>query len=341
MKIKKKHIVKYFKLLTDASAFQMAKEWPLQGGVKLSPLAAFFSSLWCKLRYGIRTREYFYFALYNKSGRARRQFVGEAESAWTFAYIVNNGDKKLFAEKWLTYQAFRPYYRREMVKLNLPADKETLIEFGHSHGSFILKPIVSTQGRGIRFYDSKLPNSEDTLKSICSEVEGEVIVEEIINQDVEMAAFHPSSVNTVRYAVNYCPDGTTDHLFAIIRMGVGDNRIDNNHAGGVHAAIDLDTGIMVSMGVRQNGETCLKHPDTDKQIIGAQIPRWNELRALVEKLRPAEGTTDVRLVGWDMALTPDGWCIVEGNAGPSMMGIQGSTGIGCRSILKRVRNSKK
>jgi hypothetical protein len=193
----------------------------------------------------------------------------------------------------------------------------------------------------MRFYDSKQPDERKNLESICSETNGEVIVEEIINQDAEMAAFHPSSVNTVRYAANYCSDGTTDHLFAILRMGVGDNRIDNTHAGGVHAAIDLDTGIIVSSGVRQNGETCLKHPDTGKQILGTQIPRWNELRTLVEQLRPAAGTTGVHLVGWDMALTPDGWCIVEGNAGPSMMGIQGSMGIGCRSILKRVRNSKK
>lgn len=336
MKIKKKHIVKYFQLLTDTSALRMAKEWPLQGGVKLSPWSAFFDSLWCKLRYGIRTREYFYFALYNKSARARRQFVGEAESAWKIAYIVNKGDKRLFSDKWLAYQTYRPYYRRDMVSLSLPADAATLEEFAHRFGRFILKPVQSTQGHGICFYDSNDPNAEETLKKICSEVIGEVIVEEIIKQDETIAAFHPTSVNTIRYVVDYCPDGSTDRLFAIIRMGVGDNRIDNTHAGGVCASIDIETGIIVSRGVSQKGYTCLKHPDTGKQIIGAQIPRWDELNKFVELLRPTEGTTGIHLVGWDLALTPEGWCIVEGNAGPSMMGIQGSTGQGSRMILKRV-----
>ena len=340
MKIKKKHIVKYFQLLTDTSALRMAKEWPLQGGVKLSPWSAFFDSLWCKLRYGIRTREYFYFALYNKSARARRQFVGEAESAWTIAYVVNKGDKRLFSEKWLAYQAFRPYYRREIANLTLPTDTAALTEFARRHGQFILKPVQSTQGLGIRFYDSSEPNAEEILKRISIEVKGEVVVEEIIRQDEAMAAFHPSSVNTIRYAVDYCPDGTTDRLFAIIRMGVGDNRIDNTHAGGICAAIDLDTGIIVSSGVSQNGYTCLNHPDTGKQIIGTQIPRWDELNQFVELLRPAEGTTDVHLVGWDLALTPKGWCIVEGNAGPSMIGIQGSLGKGYRPVLKRVRKRR-
>ena len=341
MKIKKKHIIKYFKLLTDTSALRMAREWPLQGGVKLRPWTAFFDSLWCKIRYGIRTREYFYFALYNKSARARKQFVGEAESAWTLAYIVNRGDKQLFGEKWRTYQAFRPFYRREMVKITLPDDAEGLTNFAQRNGCFILKPIISTQGRGVLFYDNREPKAEEKLKQICTETIGDVIIEEIIKQDKELTAYHPSSINTIRYVVDYCPDGTTDHLFAIIRMGVGNNRIDNTHAGGLCAAIDLKTGIIVSGGVRQNGDTCLVHPDTGKQIIGSQIPRWLELRSFVEQIRPAVGLTDVHLVGWDLALTPDGWCIVEGNAGPSMMGIQGSMGIGYRSLLKRVRNRSK
>ena len=340
MKFKVRYIVMYFRLLSDMSAIRMAKEWPLQGGVKLSPLVAFLDSLWCKLRYGIRTREYFYYALYNKSGRARRQFVGEAESAWTLAYIINRGDKELFSQKWNTYQAYQPYFRREMALFNLPADEVALKEFGHIHGGFIIKPIKSTQGYGIRFYDNKQSGAERILESICSEVKGKVVVEELIEQDDEMAVFHPSSVNTVRYVVDYRPDGTTDALYSIIRMGIGENRIDNTHAGGLCAAIDLETGIIVSCGIRQNGETYLKHPDTGKQIIGAQIPRWNELQALVERLRPEKNTTGVRLVGWDFALMPEGWCIVEGNAGPSMRGIQGCTGIGYRSLLKRVRNGK-
>ena len=333
--------MKYFRLITDTSALRLAREWPLKGGVILSPWTAFFDSLWCKLRYGINTREYFYFALYNKSARARCQFVGEAESAWTIAYVINKGDKQLFAKKWQTYLAFRPYYRREMANLTLPADAEILTDFANRHGSFILKPLESTQGHGIRFYDSSEPNAEELLKSMCAEIKGEVILEEIIKQEDTMKAFHPSSVNTIRYVIDYCKDGTTDHLFAIIRMGVGSNRIDNTHAGGLCAAIDLETGIIVSAGVRQNGETCLKHPDSGKQIVGTQIPRWNELHTFVEQLRPAGETSDVHLVGWDLALTPEGWCIVEGNAGPSMRGIQGCLGMGCRYILKRIRKSKK
>lgn len=338
MKVKKKHIVKYFKILTDTSAFRFAREWPLQGCERINPWVAFFDSLWCKLRYGLNTREYFYFSLYNKSARARRQFVGEAESAWTIAYVVNKGNKQLLSDKWLAYQTYRPFYRREMVCLELPSEQKSLKEFAYRHGKFILKPYQSTQGKGICFYDSSEPDAEEALKQIADNITGRVILEEIINQDKTLAEFHPLSVNTIRYTVDYCPDGTTDHLFAIIRMGVGDNRIDNTHVGSLCAAIDLDTGIIISHGVRQNGEVSLVHPDTKKQIIGTCIPRWEELRRFVEELRPPKNVTDIHLVGWDLALSEAGWCIVEGNAGPSMRGIQGCLGVGYRKTLQRVRN---
>lgn len=336
MKIKKKHIVMYFHLLFDTSAFRMVKEYHINGDRPLRVISTFFDSLWCKLRYGISTKEYFYFEFYNKSSYSRQQFYSSAVYTWITAYRINKGDKSLFENKSNAYNAYKDYYRREVITIILPSEIKKLYEFSRIYGCFIMKPLNDSQGHGIHLWSKELPDADDKLQLIAKSTVGEIIVEEIIQQDERMAAFHPASVNTVRYVVDYNDEGV-NRLWAIIRMGVGDSNIDNTSAGGICAAIDIETGIIISQGVRRNGERFISHPDSGKQIIGTQIPNWKELNEMIEQLRP--NASPVHLVGWDFALSTNGWCIVEGNACPSIMGIQGSLGKGYRYVVNKVKRN--
>ena len=55
------------------------------------------------------------------------------------------------------------------------------------------------------------------------------------------------------------------------------------------------------------------HPDSGCKYKGWVIPRWNELLTLVEEChRNFDGH---RYVGWDFALTANGWVLIEGNWG--------------------------
>ena len=47
-------------------------------------------------------------------------------------------------------------------------------------------------------------------------------------------------------------------------------------------------------------------------MIGFQIPRWNEAIEFVKELVQVVPTN--RYTGWDVALTDNGWIVVEGNA---------------------------
>ena len=42
-----------------------------------------------------------------------------------------------------------------------------------------------------------------------------------------------------------------------------------------------------------------------------------------------------RIVGWDLALSVDGWVIIEGNTRPGLQVLAGD-GVGVRSILERI-----
>jgi len=77
----------------------------------------------------------------------------------------------------------------------------------------------------------------------------------------------------------------------------------------------------------------LHHPDTGIQIIGAQIPKWEELLALVEEL--VKIIPEQKYVGWDLALTTNGWCMIEGNDRAMLTGVQMCEQRGIRQLINQ------
>ena len=46
-------------------------------------------------------------------------------------------------------------------------------------------------------------------------------------------------------------------------------------------------------------------------IVGFQIPRWDEAKDFVRKA--AQVVPSIRIIGWDVALSQDGWVLIEAN----------------------------
>ena len=80
-------------------------------------------------------------------------------------------------------------------------------------------------------------------------------------------------------------------------------------------------------------ELYLNHPDTGEQILGSQIPAWDDLLELVKLL--AKKFKKQRIVGWDMAYSTDGWVIVEANSHPHIQVLAGN-GIGVRKLFEEM-----
>jgi hypothetical protein len=105
---------------------------------------------------------------------------------------------------------------------------------------------------------------------------------------------------------------------AAIRMARGSNRtVDNFHAGGIAAPVDLASGVVgraTDMGLRPQSRWHDVHPDSGAPIAGRVIPQWQEILALAVR---AHGVFRDRVaVGWDIALLPDGPYLIEGNGSP-------------------------
>ncbi len=80
--------------------------------------------------------------------------------------------------------------------------------------------------------------------------------------------------------------------------------------GGFLCPIDQETGIV--KGARDDfTKSHDVHPDTGVRIKRFEVPLWDEAVKLSKEL--AMVTPSNRWTGWDLALTKDGWVMVEGN----------------------------
>jgi hypothetical protein len=146
---------------------------------------------------------------------------------------------------------------------------------------------------------------------------------------------HPSiadlsngALSTVRAVTCLDEHNRPELVAAVLRMAIGANRtVDNIHAGGIAAGIDLATGELgpasdLGMDARRLGWLD-RHPDTGGLIRGRRLELWPEVREL--SVRAHEAFADRVFVGWDIGLTEAGAVLVEGNIAPDVDLIQRPT----------------
>jgi D-alanine-D-alanine ligase-like ATP-grasp enzyme len=92
----------------------------------------------------------------------------------------------------------------------------------------------------------------------------------------------------------------------------------------------METGIIDSPATSQKQEKYFSHPDTGVKILGQSIPRWKELMQLVEEL--VRVVPEQKQVGWDFALTNQGWIVVEGNDRPGIQRLVPNRGL--RTVMQ-------
>lgn len=281
------------------------------------------------LLYHTDFEEYFLFRFPRLSHAGRREFVPLLEKNELCERMSPPEVQARIWDKWAAYELFRPYYHRDAVAPQSESDYEAFARFVEEHPRFMAKPRLTSCGEGVSLCDTTAEGTD--VRALFDRFLREgFICEEVISQAEPMASLHPSSVNTVR-AATYVKNGAPEVVFTNVRVGQGGSIVDNAGAGGFVAAIDVDTGVVMTPGTSKALERVLFHPDTGTQIIGFHIPEWEKLKAMV---REAAMTYPVHpYISWDCAYTPDGWVIVEANCMGQVTGAQYSTEHGLRSRM--------
>ncbi len=158
-----------------------------------------------------------------------------------------------------------------------------------------------------------------TLKELGSTFLNQAFIHQAcIEQHPAISKIYPGSVNTLRLETYVDKNNKPGFLGAIIRFGAGGSPIDNISSGGFFVIADLDTGILSERGMQAllyGGKTLPEHPDTGFIFKGFKLPYFEESKALCLKL---VRYLPSRLVGWDIAITPAGPVVIEGNVSPGI-----------------------
>jgi hypothetical protein len=206
--------------------------------------------------------------------------------------------------------------------------------------SLVIKPVGGIMGHGVLVL-SELQHGNGTMKAVTNN--GEVLSFDDIARKLDtppdvhyrmrsyemnlpgyvlQARLHqhpflnniaPYTTNTIR-VVTFRDRANEIHVhFSILRVGRRGNMADNWDRGGISIALDPTSGVL-GKGVlkpKYGTQWVEAHPDTGVRFVGLQMPFWNDVLDLCS--RAAQVTPNLRSIGWDIALTPDGPVIVEGN----------------------------
>ena len=188
--------------------------------------------------------------------------------------------------------------------VNLNIDCYCKMVFGEcGKGVFPLKII----GGGI-YVDSKKIDLQ-SFKDIVSGAN--FLLQEMVVQHKAISKIYPNSVNTMRIITCCNKRGEFSLLDACLRVGANGNTVDNWAAGGL--GITINNGKLGEFGFYEVSKRCkvTEHPDTHVIFKDYEIPHFKE--AVEKCLQLHKYFYGIPTIGWDVSITDDGPCFIEGN----------------------------
>lgn len=205
------------------------------------------------------------------------------------------------------------FYDDQLHLMTRTEAKQILMDYP---GRFIVKPSVgSSQGRGIQFFNgNELTDqaAEELFKGYHSK---NFVIQKLIRQHPGMAKFHAQSINTVR-VITFLYQDEVHILSTVVRIGGGDNEVDNVARGGYQCNILPDGHLDRLAYTKKGGKRVFVDRDDRGMLFGEQvIPCFDKIIEMV-KLE-ASRLGHYRIIGWDIAVDDTGSPVfIEYNCNP-------------------------
>lgn len=247
-----------------------------------------------------------------RTGRAPYNYVCLLRDKFVFSQFVNSlgiatprGFALLDAERltWLD--------TNETVSLDAITERPDVVLDG------FCKKLGGIQGDGafpLRIDRGSLyvRDAQITVAELKSRLDDRYLLQQRIIQHDTMRALHPSSVNTVRL-ITFATASNIELFAAALRVGTHRKSVDNWAAGGLIVGIDPQRGELRGEGFYKPGYggRATLHPDSGIPFQGFKVPYFFESVQLVSRLHGH--LREIHSIGWDVAITPTGPTIIEGN----------------------------
>jgi len=275
-------------------------------------ITVFFDLLYCRKRFHANYSEYFLYEFHKLKNNVRKNYLLTYHQRAMYPMVDNDRERKLGSGKDKQYILFNDMLKREWMYVS----SENLSEiesFIKKHNKVIFKPVFGTKGRGI------FSVSADEIETKLYEKFPEIIkekymCEEYLNQHQKMNDMNSNSVNTIRI-ITLCDGENVKIISAALRTAIDSSVCDNLSAGGLSATVDVENGVIFTMGYDAEKNCYTHHPFSKTQIKGFEIPFWNEAKKMVKE--GALRVNKTAIVGWDVAITSDGPAFIEANNRPA------------------------
>lgn len=200
---------------------------------------------------------------------------------------------------------------------------------GTTADSFILKPVSGVNGEGVMRLDRDGTEWRDThgtffdasrlLAIITRTPYARWIFQKVVRSHPALAELsNTSGLQTIRVVTVVDQNDAVQILAARLRLICGNVAHDNfefGKTGNVIAILNPQSGRVESAvgGCKDRYEIqpVTHHPLTGHALIDFQVPNWKSVTELA--IEAALKFRPLRSIGWDVAVTPDSPCLIEGN----------------------------
>ncbi len=295
----------------------------------------FVDMVWCGFRYLAGYADYDLFQFYRLNAAQRATYLTRGKNNQAVRCFNNPDYTYLFEDKAQFNQKFSSFIHRESIDLKKSSVNE-FADFLERHPTVIAKPADGICGRGVlKTSLSDFLDAQDMYRFLTES--GRTLIEQVIEQQEDISAIYPNSVNTLRIVTILKEDGIADVVFSSIRIGNHGSFVDNLNSGGMSALIDSTTGAIIKAGEDKDLITYDTHPMTGKPIVGFTVPMFDKAIELCKQA--ATVVPQIRYVAWDVAMTNDGPELIEGNTFPGhdimQLSSQRENGIGILPVFQK------
>lgn len=185
---------------------------------------------------------------------------------------------------------------------------ENLIE---THKVVFIKKNFSYGGKEVFKFDE---TSYINLENI--NIHGHYLLQKGVDQHEALDKINPYSINTLR-VITLNLNGEIIVKSCALRMSINKSYKDNASSVGIFISYDLENnrlGEVATKNIDVGGKSYYKHPETQFIFKGRPLPYPDRVKTLVT--RAATTFPNRYVVGWDVAYTPKGPILIEGNTNP-------------------------
>lgn len=284
-------------------------------------------------RHGILPRWYYIFSLYEKGGIDRAPFfLNRFETKPALFKRLNRGGTSPLGDKAAFAAHCTKFEIPHAPVLAVAADNAVRQFAEFPEADLFVKPVKQRGGRGAERWqwigEGRYQGPDGTVcdrQSLITELARKsqrtpCLVQPRLVNHASIADLSNGALTTIRVLSCLDEQGVPEIIAASFRMAIGRNvTVDNIHAGGIAAAVDIEDG---SLGLASNlGDDATLgwldcHPDAGGKIAGRTLPLWRDVLQLARRAHCA--FSDRVVIGWDIAILADGPTLIEGNVGPDV-----------------------